>query len=83
MLVEKNSMRVNYLVYPIKYDPEADVLSWKINSLQYDDAVEIGDLIIQVSRWRIPAYAEMLNASHHFGFLKKRRKKFTPDGTVV
>lgn len=76
-------MYVNYLVYPIKYDPEADVLSWKINSLQYDDAIEIGDLIIQVSLWRIPAYAELLNASNYFGFLKKRRKKFMPDGTFV
>jgi uncharacterized protein YuzE len=63
-------------MYPIKYDPEADVLSWKINSLKYDDAREYGDLIVQISYWGFPAYAMILNASSHFNFLKKRRANF-------
>lgn len=68
------------MVNPIKYDPEADVLSGTINSLKYDDAVEFGDWIMQISRMKIPAHIELLNASHHFNFLKKRRKQFFIDG---
>ena len=79
MLDEKNNMRVKYLFYPIKYDPEADVLSLKISSLRWDDAVEYGDLIMQVSLWRIPINIELLNASDHLNFLKKRRSKFLVD----
>ena len=67
----------------IKYDLEGDVLSWKINSLKYDDAVEFGDLIVQVSLWRIPAYAILLNASDHFNFLKKHRAKFLANAVRV
>lgn len=64
----------------IKYDPEADVLSWKINKLYYDDARDYGDLIVHISPLKIPTYFELLNASDHFNFLKKRREKFLLDG---
>lgn len=64
---------------PIKYDPEADVLSWKINKLKYDDARDYGDLIVHISPLKIPTYFELLNASSHFNFLKKRRNNFFID----
>ena len=55
----------------IKYDQEADVLSWEISNSKIDHAVEMGNAIVHFSPKNIPVLLEILNAS---GWLKQSEK---------
>ena len=47
---------------PISYEPEADVLSWAINSDPIDYATEMGNVVVHFSKKNIPVLIEMLEA---------------------
>jgi len=47
----------------MKYDPEADVLSWEISNAKIDHAVEMGNAIVHFSPKNIPVLFEILNAT--------------------
>ena len=48
----------------IKYDPEADVLSWDITKKgKIDYASELGNVIVHFSKKNIPLLIEVLEAS--------------------
>ncbi|GEM_PF-694533 len=46
----------------IRYEPEADVLSWELSADKIADASEAGNLIIHFNAKREPVYIEMLDA---------------------
>jgi len=49
----------------IKYDPEADVLSWEISkTAKIDYASEMGDVVIHFSKNNLPVLVEILRASN-------------------
>jgi len=55
----KNHKKQAYM----KYDPEADVLSWEISNAKIDHAVEMGNAIVHFSPKNIPVLFEILNAT--------------------
>jgi uncharacterized protein YuzE len=56
----------------IKYDADADVLSWEISEKRgIDYASELGNIIVHFSKNNIPVLVEILEASK---FLKKSEK---------
>lgn len=57
----------------MKYDPEADVLSWEVSGSKIDHAVEMGNVIVHFSPKNLPVLFEILNAS---GWLKQSEKAF-------
>ncbi|OGF58213.1 hypothetical protein A3B05_03630 [Candidatus Giovannonibacteria bacterium RIFCSPLOWO2_01_FULL_43_160] len=57
----------------MKYDPEADVLSWELSGAKIDHAVEIGKMIVHFSPKNVPVLLEILDAS---GWLKQSEKVF-------
>ena len=64
-LVAANNMKKNNSkrFYPtIRYEPEADILSWELSSDKIADASEAGNLIVHFNAKRQPVYVEMLNA---------------------
>lgn len=65
----KNSPKQAY----IKYDSEADVLSWELSGAKIDHAVEMGNVIVHFSPNNIPVLFEILNAS---GWLKQSERAF-------
>ena len=46
----------------IKYEPEADVLSWEINNKPIDYAKEAGNFVVHFSADNVPVMVEILNA---------------------
>lgn len=48
--------------YKIKYEPEADVLSWEINDKPIDYAKEAGNFVVHFSANSSPVMVEILNA---------------------
>lgn len=46
----------------IRYEPEADVLSWEVSADRIADAAEVGNLIVHFNKQREPVYVEMLGA---------------------
>lgn len=57
----------------MKYDPEADVLSWELSGAKIDHAVEMGKMIVHFSPKNIPVLLEILDASW---WLKQSEKAF-------
>lgn len=57
----------------MKYDPEADVLSWELSGAKIDHAAEMGKMIVHFSPKNIPVLLEILDAS---GWLKQSEKAF-------
>lgn len=55
----------------IAYEPEADVLSWKLSKKAIDFAEEAGNMVIHFNKDREPVYVEILEASK---FLIKAEK---------
>lgn len=56
----------------LKYDPEADVLSWEISkSARIDYASEMGNVVVHFTKNHLPALVELLEASQ---FLKQSEK---------
>ena len=66
-------MRNNKKQAYIKYDHEADVLSWELSGTKIDHAVEMGNMIVHFSPKNIPVLLEILDAS---GWLKQSEKAF-------
>lgn len=66
-------MKKNKQVAHLKYEPEADVLSWEISSLPIDYAAEMGSVIVHFSKKNVPVLIEILNASQ---WLKQSEKAF-------
>lgn len=57
----------------IKYDPDADVLSWEISKKnKIDYASEMGNIIVHFTKNNIPVLIEILEASK---FIKQSEKK--------
>ena len=48
----------------LKYEPEADVLSWEISHAPIDYAAEVGDIIVHFSKDHRPVLIEVLHARH-------------------
>ncbi len=46
----------------LRYEPEADVLSWEINSDPIDYAKEMGNIVVHFSKKNIPVLIEILEA---------------------
>ncbi|MDO8523388.1 MAG: DUF2283 domain-containing protein [bacterium] len=63
----KNNKKQAYM----KYDSEADVLSWELSGAKIDHAVEMGKMIVHFSPKNIPVLLEILDAS---GWLKQGEK---------
>lgn len=57
----------------IKYDPDADVLSWEISKKnKIDYASEMGNIIVHFNKNNIPVLIEILEASK---FIRQSEKK--------
>lgn len=57
----------------IKYDPDADVLSWEISEKnKIDYASEMGNIIVHFTKNNIPVLIEILEASK---FIRQNEKK--------
>jgi len=52
----------------ISYEPEADVLTWKLNNKGIDYASEIGNVVVHFTKNNQPVLVEFLEASK---FLKQ------------
>lgn len=73
ILQEKANMQNHKKQAYMKYDPEADVLSWELSGAQIDHAVEMGKMIVHFSPKNVPVLLEILDAS---GWLKQSEKVF-------
>ncbi len=59
------------------YDPESNILSWKVASGQINHAREVGNLILHMSKSGKPILIEMLDASkfiNQFDKIKEIKK---------
>ena len=54
----------------IKYEAEADVLSWEINDKPIDYAKEVGNVVVHFTKHNIPVLVEVLEATK---FIKKAK----------
>lgn len=50
----------------MRYEPEADVLSWELSKGAIDYAEEAGNMVVHFSKKNVPVYVELLNASKFF-----------------
>jgi hypothetical protein len=57
----------------IRYELEADVLSWEITGQPIDYAKEVGNLVVHFTKHNMPVLVEILEASK---FLTKVQKVF-------
>jgi uncharacterized protein YuzE len=73
-------MKKNKQIARIKYEPEADVLSWEVSGASIDSASEIGNVIVHFSKKNIPVFIEILDASH---WLKQSEKAFRTKRSVA
>ena len=49
----------------IKYDPEADVLSWELSRRgKIDHAKEVGNIVVHFTKKQLPVLIEVLQASN-------------------
>ena len=55
----------------MRYDPEANLISWEIAKDPIDHALELGNFIIHLSKGKKPVLIEILNASKFVGQLDK------------
>ena len=62
-LLESANMAKSKKQAYMKYDPEADVLSWELSRAKIDHAVEMGKVIVHFSPKNIPVLLEILDAS--------------------
>lgn len=46
----------------LKYEPEADVLSWEISDAPIDYATEMGDVVVHFTKENKPVLIEVLRA---------------------
>ena len=84
MSVDANNMKDNRIFSgPFEYDPEGDLLAWRVLPMSSGYGAMHGDLIVHYWYLKIPVYFELLNASDYFGFLKKYRKKYLLDGGAI
>lgn len=58
----------NHKKITLKYEPEADVLSYKLSGSPIDYAKEVGNVIVHFTKDHIPVLVEILEAS---SFLEK------------
>jgi uncharacterized protein YuzE len=58
----------------MRYDPEANLLSWEIAQAPIDHCLELGNFIIHLSKGRKPVLIEILNASKFVGQIDKTRE---------
>ncbi|MDP3764598.1 MAG: DUF2283 domain-containing protein [bacterium] len=62
----------------LRYEPDADVLSWEVSAKPIDFAEEIGNMVVHFSKDNTPVLFEILDAS---SFIKKAdnlvREEFT------
>ena len=59
----------------MRYDPEANLISWEIAKDPIDHALELGNFIIHLSKGKKPVLIEILNASKFVGQLDKVKLK--------
>lgn len=50
------------IIPQLKYEPEADVLSWELSNSPIDYAKEIGNFVVHFSKDGTPALVEVLQA---------------------
>ena len=50
----------------MRYEAEADVLSWELGTGAIDYAEEAGNMVVHFSKKNVPVYVELLNASKFF-----------------
>lgn len=55
----------------MRYDAEANLLSWEIAKDPIDHALELGNFIIHLSKAKKPVLIEILNASKFVGQMDK------------
>lgn len=58
----------NDLKPKLKYEPEADVLSWELSNAPIDFAEEVGDIIVHFTKGYKPVLIEVIRAKE---FMKK------------
>jgi hypothetical protein len=46
----------------LRYEPEADVLSWEVNDQPIDSAREIGNIVVHFTKDQTPVLIEVLEA---------------------
>jgi hypothetical protein len=51
----------------MQYDIEANIISWEITKDPIDQAIELGNFIIHLSKSKKPVLIEILNASKFVG----------------
>lgn len=62
----------------ISYEPEADVLSWELSSLNIYSAKEMGNVVVHFTKNDRPVLIEFLNASK---FLLNANRVVSKDAT--
>ncbi len=55
----------------LKYEPEADVLSWEVSDAPIEYASEIGDMIVHFTTENRPVFIEVLRSKD---FIKKAER---------
>ncbi|MBI2459874.1 MAG: DUF2283 domain-containing protein [Parcubacteria group bacterium] len=55
----------------MRYDLEANIISWEITKDPIDHAIELGNFIIHLSKTKKPVLIEILNASKFAGQMDK------------
>ena len=56
-------MEKRYKQTIMKYEPDADVLSWEVSRAPIDYAEEVGNVVVHFSKQGKPVLIEMLEAS--------------------
>ena len=51
----------------MRYDIEANIISWELSNDQIDHAIELGNFIVHLSKTKKPVLIEILNASKFVG----------------
>ncbi|OGZ01467.1 MAG: hypothetical protein A2946_00955 [Candidatus Liptonbacteria bacterium RIFCSPLOWO2_01_FULL_53_13] len=59
----------------IKYEPEADVLSWETNAGLISHAEEAGNVVVHFTKNNIPVLVEILEASTFLGNVRRLIEK--------
>lgn len=55
-------MQPTHKILRLKYEPEADVLSWEISDAPIEYATEVGDMVVHFTKNHEPVLIEVLRA---------------------
>lgn len=75
---EKNMKKSKTTQPKIRYEPEADVLTWELSGKQIYSAQEMGNVVVHVTKDDQPVLVEILEASMFLSKAKCLMEKESP-----